>query len=914
MKKAMIILLLAVWGSVASFAQMAKCKGKYFGNVIGSSVPSNYGGLWNQVTPENGTKWGVVEKVKGKYDWTEADLSYNWAKKNGALFKFHTFVWGSQMPDWVATATVAELTESLENYMKAAVAHFEPMGGLELIDVLNEPANPVLSAKMKAALTAGYKAEPANAKDLNNIYGWAIWPYQLARKYFPDATLLTNDYNIEQDWNGMRAPYIVIINAIKKAPNLTDGSKNLIDGVGLQCHGVMDLSAEKFKACIDEMWNSTGLPIHITEFDQSASPNETKQKDVYQSLITVAWEHPHVAGITLWGYVQGSTWIKGNNILGPGGTDSGLQYSASYTAAPLGDRPAMKWLRQYFATKPNLACCPAPASMGACPIGAVPAVAITSPASSSRFAAPATITFTATAKDADGTIAQVSYYSGAKLLGRSKTAPYSVKWTNAPAGIYTIKAIAIDNIGNKTVSAPITVTVSATYVYQCSGCLNDTWTASANWAPQAVPSLAIDTAVIRTGEVKVAADVLPVVKVESAGTFRLTDSVAVLDLRLQGGTLKSFTSTPVFILTTVITAEKASAIVAGSAAASTFRIDGTIRGSGTLTKTGAGTLQINANAASFTGNWIVNEGKLKLRNPAALGQCGVTVRNTGNLDVEASASTYALVVENGGKVTLDNNLKVQAAVFGALNIPAGTYRAADYPAFLSSGGTLTVTGTLLSYTETLGKISFTAQTGSTYQWYKDAAPAATGSIYLTDAEGRYSVLATNAAGCRISSAPVDISFVKTLTQTIELQQGWNLISINVVPLDSTIATLFATADVREIKNASQFWSADQPNFLNSIQAIIPGAGYLVNMNEAGILTVTGTPVSETATQKTSLSNWRLIGCPYQTATPIIDAGGIPAGILGGSFSELKDFSSFTIPGNANSSLLELVPGKAYFVR
>lgn len=842
MNKRVVVLLLAAIYLAPSYAQLAKCKGKYFGNVIGSSVPSNYGSIWNQVTPENGTKWGVVEKVKGKYDWTEADLSYNWAKKNGALFKFHTFVWGSQMPEWVATATIPELTASIQNYMKAAVAHFEPMGGLELIDVLNELANPVLSAAMKAALTAGYKAEPANAKDINNPYGWAIWPYQLARKYFPDATLLTNDYNIEQNWNGMRAPYIVIINAIKKAPNLTDGSKNLIDGVGLQCHGVMDLTPANFKACIDEMWNGTGLPIHITEFDQSASPNEAKQKDVYAALIPVAWEHPHVAGITLWGYVQGATWITGNSLLGPGGTDSGLQYSASYSKSPLGDRPAMAWLRQYFASRTRLACCPAPASMGACPIGATPTVAITSPANWSRFGAPATVTFTAAAKDADGTIANVSFYSGAKLLGRVYSAPYNFKWSNIAAGTYTIKAIATDNVGNKTTSSVISIVVAATYVYQCNGCASNTWATAANWTPSAVPVSPIDTAIVRLGEVTVGTDMLPVVKVEAGGTFRLTDSLVALDLRLQGGTLKSYTSNPVFILTTVITAEKASTILAGSTSASTFRIDGTVRGSNALTKKGAGTLQINANASSFTGNWIVNEGKLKLRNPGALGQCGVTVRNSANLDVEASASTYSLMVENGGTVTLDNNLKVQAAVFGSLNIPAGTYHAADYPAFLNSSGTLTVTGTLLSQTESSDKVVFVAQTGTSYQWFNDAATAGTGNTFTATVEGAYNVLTTNAVGCKLMSAPVNVSFMEMETQTIELHQGWNMISLGVTPRDGRIATLFASLDVFEIKDMDLFWRAGQPYFLNSLQAIVPSAGYMVYMNADGILTVTGAPV------------------------------------------------------------------------
>ena len=78
----------------------------------------------------------------------------------------------------------------------------------------------------------------------------------MARKHFPNTTLLVNEYNIEMNWNNCRAPYIAMVQAIKNAPNLTDGQKNLIDGVGLQCHGIDNLTAANFKACIDEIWTS----------------------------------------------------------------------------------------------------------------------------------------------------------------------------------------------------------------------------------------------------------------------------------------------------------------------------------------------------------------------------------------------------------------------------------------------------------------------------------------------------------------------------------------------------------------------------------------------------------------------------------------------------------------------------------
>jgi len=439
-------------------AQMGKCKGKYFGNIIGYSVPSNYSTLWNQATSENGSKWGSVEGTKGIYNFTTSDLAFNWAKNNGGLFKYHNLMWGSQTPGWIASATSAELQVSIENYVKAVANHYG--SDLHLIDVFNEPVNTPLAANLKAALTAGYQAEPANASDKNNSYGWAIWPYQLARKYFPNATLLINEYNIEMNWGNCRAAYITMINAIKNAPNVTDGKKNLIDGVGLQCHGVNTISVANFQACIDEIWTKTALPVHITEFDIAADPSETSQATQYANLIAVAWKHPHVAGITLWGYIQGSTWMSGNKILGPAGTDSGIEYSASYTTNPLGDRPALTWIKSYLASQPSLSCCPDPSPFASCNNGLSPTVSITVPANHASYVTPATISLTANAADADGSITRVEFRNGTTLIGLVTVSPYTFSWTNVAAGTYIITAVATDNAGNNTTSKADTIKVN----------------------------------------------------------------------------------------------------------------------------------------------------------------------------------------------------------------------------------------------------------------------------------------------------------------------------------------------------------------------------------------------------------------------------------------------------------------------
>ena len=89
-----------------------------------------------------------------------------------------------------------------------------------------------------------------------------------------------------------------------------------------------------------------------------------------------------------------------------------------------------------------------------------PAVSLTSPADGASSAAPATVTFAATASDADGTVQKVEFYVGATLVGTDTSSPYSMTWS-APIGSHSVAAVATDNLGAVTVSSWRSFTVTA---------------------------------------------------------------------------------------------------------------------------------------------------------------------------------------------------------------------------------------------------------------------------------------------------------------------------------------------------------------------------------------------------------------------------------------------------------------------
>ena len=89
-----------------------------------------------------------------------------------------------------------------------------------------------------------------------------------------------------------------------------------------------------------------------------------------------------------------------------------------------------------------------------------PTVSLTAPAAGSTFAAPATITLSATAKASSGTIAKVEFYQGSSLLGAAAAAPYNFVWTGVTAGTYALTAKAVDSAGATKTSSAISITVT----------------------------------------------------------------------------------------------------------------------------------------------------------------------------------------------------------------------------------------------------------------------------------------------------------------------------------------------------------------------------------------------------------------------------------------------------------------------
>jgi endo-1,4-beta-xylanase len=228
----------AVAGSAgeATLGSAAASGGRYFGAALDPDAFDElpYRELaatqLTSVTPENAMKWGLVEPIRGEFDWKGADALVAFAKANGQRIRGHTLVWHSQLPPWLINGAfrpdelkdlmVAHITEEAGRYRGAIYAW----------DVVNEPFTD-------------------DGQWRKSIWYDAMGPdyiaiaLRAARAADPEAKLYVNDYNVETDGPKMRALYDLVASLKREgAP---------IDGVGLQSHFVSGAAPKDIQSVME---------------------------------------------------------------------------------------------------------------------------------------------------------------------------------------------------------------------------------------------------------------------------------------------------------------------------------------------------------------------------------------------------------------------------------------------------------------------------------------------------------------------------------------------------------------------------------------------------------------------------------------------------------------------------------------
>lgn len=296
-------------GAPVSQAQVAVRQKKHyfgFGSAINKNVltNANYANFFKSnfewAVHENESKWYANESSSGNVNYSDADQILAWTEANDIISRGHTLVWEVEQfqPSWVKSLTGTALQSALDNRLSSAVNHFK--GKYVHWDVNNEMLH-----------GSFYK----------DRLGASIWSYMYkrARELDSSVELFVNDYNVIE--YAEDTAYKQQIQSL-----INEGAP--IDGIGAQGHFGATVDPVSVKQRLDNL-AQLGLPIWISEYD-STQPDVNLRADNLEALYRIAFSHPAVEGIMMWGFWEGSHWRANAHIVNNDWTlnEAGKRYQA----------------------------------------------------------------------------------------------------------------------------------------------------------------------------------------------------------------------------------------------------------------------------------------------------------------------------------------------------------------------------------------------------------------------------------------------------------------------------------------------------------------------------------------------------------------------------------------------------------
>ncbi len=254
---------------------------------------------------ENASKWYHNEPSEDYVTYENADNMFNFCAANDIKMRGHCIFWAAQntVQDWVQALDYAPLPATsglrtaVEDRLNSAVNHFK--GKFLHWDVNNEMCNNAFYADR-----LGVDIRP--------------WMFQAAAAIDPNCMLFLNDYNvISGGYNLSDFKQMAYDLTMQGAP---------IHGLGVQCHMSSGFSPATIKARFDSI-AETGLPIWVTEFD-IVDPNVYSRADQLEDFYRVAFSHPAVEGILMWGFWEDALWRENAHLVNSDWTlnAAGLRY------------------------------------------------------------------------------------------------------------------------------------------------------------------------------------------------------------------------------------------------------------------------------------------------------------------------------------------------------------------------------------------------------------------------------------------------------------------------------------------------------------------------------------------------------------------------------------------------------------
>lgn len=234
--------------------------------------------LFNASVHENALKWYATEPARGQVSYADADRILDWSRANGLAMRGHTLFWAVEKwnQPWVKALSNEELRSAVQRRATEICQRYR--GKIPEYDVLNE------------MLHGDFFQQRLGNDIVKQMFTWC-------QQADPTARLYVNDYDI---LNGkMLDRYVQQIRSL-----LQQGVP--VGGIGVQAHIREPTTAAQVQQTLDTLAQFR-LPIKITELGVVAA-TEAEQARILKDVYTVAFAHPAVTGILMWGFWEGANW------------------------------------------------------------------------------------------------------------------------------------------------------------------------------------------------------------------------------------------------------------------------------------------------------------------------------------------------------------------------------------------------------------------------------------------------------------------------------------------------------------------------------------------------------------------------------------------------------------------------------
>jgi endo-1,4-beta-xylanase len=279
---------------------------------------------FNQVEPENETKWGYLRPSRDQFRFDAGDRLAAFAAAHGMKFRGHCLAWHEGNPRWLTGGSFqpAELRALLSEHITNVARHFA--GRAYAWDVVNEAFE--TNGTLRDSL---WNNKPGIG--VAGRYGFIEEAFRLAHAADPDALLFYNDYSAEVGNAKSDAIYAMVQDFKQRGVP--------IHGVGFQCHFEhQGVDHDQFLANL-QRFAALGVQVQITELDvrlplqpgSGPTPEQlNEQAGVYRQIAEACLAVPACTAIQTWGFTDRYSWVPGffRN------TGAALPFDADYKPKP----------------------------------------------------------------------------------------------------------------------------------------------------------------------------------------------------------------------------------------------------------------------------------------------------------------------------------------------------------------------------------------------------------------------------------------------------------------------------------------------------------------------------------------------------------------------------------------------------